>query len=69
MKEKYLTTSFVLRKKDFQLLDEQKKASDRGVIRLKKKSFSYILGISVKCVILQADCVERLNPSVASGDA
>ena len=29
VKEKYLTTSFVLRKKDFQLLDEQKKARDK----------------------------------------
>ena len=28
VKEKYLTTSFVLRKKDFQLLDEQKKAKE-----------------------------------------
>ena len=28
VKEKYLTTSFVLRKKDFQLLDEQKKAHE-----------------------------------------
>ena len=28
VKEKYLTTSFVLRKKDFQLLDEQKRAKE-----------------------------------------
>ena len=30
VKEKYLTTSFVLRKKDFQLLDEQKKVREES---------------------------------------